>query len=81
MAIAFKQPPPRPDLPWVTPQDGRLTISVAQYQQALDAMVRALAAGQVGTLVNAANDAAAKAAGVAVGSLYRNGSVVQVRVV
>ncbi len=33
-----------------------------------------------GTLINAANDSAAATAGVAVGGLYRNGSVVQVRV-
>lgn len=33
-----------------------------------------------GGLVNYANDAAAAAGGVAVGSLYRNGSIVQVRV-
>ena len=32
-------------------------------------------------LGNYANDAAAAAGGVAVGSLYRNGSVIQVRVV
>ena len=31
-------------------------------------------------LVNAANDGAAATAGVAVGQLYRNGSVVQIRV-
>ena len=32
-------------------------------------------------LTNAANDTAAATAGVAVGQLYRNGSVVQIRVV
>lgn len=31
-------------------------------------------------LINAANDSAASAAGVAIGELYRNGSVVMVRV-
>ena len=35
---------------------------------------------QFGSLVNAADDAAAAAAGVNVGELYRNGSVVCVRV-
>jgi hypothetical protein len=79
VSIAFKQPAPRPDLPWVTPQDGRPTLPMAQYLQALDETVRKLASGQVGTLVNAANDAAAAAAGVAVGGLYRSGSQVMVR--
>lgn len=32
------------------------------------------------TAINAANDAAAAAAGVAVGEMYRNGSVVMIRV-
>ena len=35
----------------------------------------------VSSLTNAVNDAAAAAAGVAVNQLYRNGSVIQVRVV
>ncbi|MDI1265593.1 MAG: hypothetical protein PS018_20290 [bacterium] len=48
----------------------------------LDALVAALAAGGVpNNLVNAANDAAAAAGGVAVGNMYRNGSVLMVRVV
>ena len=81
MAIGFKQPVPRPDLPWVTPQDGRLTVPTSQYLQALDALVRQLAAGQTGALVNAANDAAAAAAGVAIGQTYRSGNVLQVRIV
>ena len=34
----------------------------------------------VGPLINAVNDAAAAAAGVPVNALYRNGSVVQIRV-
>lgn len=37
-------------------------------------------AGAYTSLVDAANDAAAAAAGVAIGSLYRNGSAVMVRV-
>ena len=43
--------------------------------------VRSIAmALQLGNLVNAANDATAAAAGVAVGQLYRNGSVLMIRV-
>jgi hypothetical protein len=46
----------------------------------LEATFAALAMPGGLTLTNAANDAAAATAGVAVGSLYRNGSVVMVRV-
>jgi hypothetical protein len=81
MALPFKQPAPRPDIPWVTPPDGRPTLPMAQYLTALDTVVRALAMGQVGTLTQAANDAAAAKAGVAVGGLYRNGSQVLIRTV
>lgn len=52
------------------------------YMAKLDALVAAIAAGGApNNLVNAANDAAAAAAGVAVGNFYRNGSVLMVRVV
>jgi hypothetical protein len=53
----------------------------AQYIQALDALVAALAAGNVGALKQAANDAAAARAGVGIGQIYRSGSALQVRVV
>jgi hypothetical protein len=52
----------------------------AQYIAALDALVAALAAGNVGALKQAANDAAAARAGVGIGQMYRNGSAIQVRV-
>ena len=39
-----------------------------------------LAGGKLQTTTSYANDAAAAAGGVAIGQLYRNGSVVQVRV-
>ena len=80
MTIPFSAPPPRPDLPLVTTQDGRPTLPWVLYLPQLDAAVRALAGGQVGDLTNAANDAAAAAAGVEVGSIYRSGSVLMVRV-
>jgi hypothetical protein len=51
------------------------------YLVALDMVARALAANKVGPLTNAVNDAAAAAAGVPVGALYRNGNAVQIRVV
>ena len=52
------------------------------YMIKLDQLVTALATGNVpANLVNAANDAAAAAGGVVVGQMYRNGSVLMVRVV
>ena len=61
---------------------GHPSQAFALYMSKLDALVNALAAGnQPAGLVNAANDALAAAGGVAVGQTYRNGSVLQVRVV
>lgn len=51
------------------------------YIAKLDALVAALALGQAPKLVNAANDAQAAAAGVPLNNLYRNGSILMVRVV
>ena len=82
MAAPPDTPLPQPTFDWVT-QSNRPTQPFAQYMAKLDACVRALAGGLFGSpvqLVNAANDAAAAAAGVAIGQVYRNGSVVQIRV-
>jgi hypothetical protein len=63
-------------------KDGRATPLYRDYLLLLDRIVTQMVAGNAPSgLVNAANDAAAAAAGVAVGNLYRNGSVIQVRVV
>lgn len=51
------------------------------YMAKLDAAVTALFTGGNVALTDAANDAAAAAAGVQVGQPYRNGSVIMVRVV
>jgi hypothetical protein len=80
MALSFKGVLPPPSVPWVDTQ-GRPTQAFAQYITQTDALARLLAGGNIGTLISAANDAAAAQAGVAIGSYYRNGSVVQVRVV
>jgi len=48
------------------------------YFRSIDNMFRT---AQYGPLISAANDAAAATAGVPVNGLYRNGSVVMVRVV
>jgi hypothetical protein len=77
MTLPSKGPVPQPALSWLTAQ-GRQDL--AQYLAKLDALVSALALEDVGNLVNAANDAAAAKAGVVIGQLYRNGSVVQIRV-
>lgn len=60
---------------------GKPTQAFAQYLPKLDALVTAMAQGNLPTLVNAANDKAAAAAGVGVGQAYRNASVLMVRVV
>lgn len=65
----------------IVDQNGRPTQLFRDYMRALDALVAAIASGNAPALVNAANDAAAAAAGVAIGQFYRNGSVVQMRVV
>lgn len=52
-----------------------------EYFDAVDRIVRLLTASNLGPLIAAANDAAAAAAGVPIGGLYRVGSAVQIRVV
>lgn len=80
MSLPTKNPLQQPSFPY-TQSNGIPAQSFAQYMAKLDALIVAMAAGNLPTLTNAANDAAAKAAGVAVGQAYRNGSVVQIRVV
>jgi hypothetical protein len=60
----------------ITDKAGKPTQSFAQYVSKLDAF----AVGNPALLPNAVNDAAAAAAGVGIGSLYRNGSQLMVRV-
>jgi hypothetical protein len=75
-------PLPPANIPWID-KPGTPSLAFRQYFLTLDAVVKALVGGLFGApvqLTNAANDAAAAAAGVAIGQLYRNGSVVQIRV-
>lgn len=66
----------------ITDNAGLPTQLFRDYMVKMDALVAALANGNApNNLVNAANDAAAKSAGVAQGALYRNGSILMVRVV
>jgi hypothetical protein len=53
----------------------------SEYLLSHDTTVRSLAAGVVGPLINAANDAAAAAAGVPLQGLYRTANAVQIRLV
>lgn len=69
-----------PSFPLVD-SSGRPTQLFRDYMAKLDALVAAIATGMNVALVNAANDAAAAAAGVGIGQLYRNGSIINVRVV
>lgn len=70
-----------PQFPLVD-KDGKPTQQFRDYLAKLDALVSAIAAGNhSAAIINAANDAAAQAAGVVIGQEYRNGSVLQIRVV
>lgn len=80
MSLPKLSPLQRPDFPLVD-ANGRPTQAFAQYLARLDALVAALSSNAGVSLTNAANDAAAAAAGVPVGSLYRNGSVLMARIV
>jgi len=71
-------PLPPPALPWFDPRTGLPNDVFRNWCASVDRIFRA---GQLGTLVNAVNDAAAAAAGVPVSGLYRNGSTVLIRVI
>lgn len=58
-----------------------LTQPWTEYFGSIDVLIRLLAQARFGSLVNAANDGAAAAAGVQVGGLYRNVNAVQIRLV
>jgi hypothetical protein len=66
----------------IADSSGKATQNFRDYMTAADALLTALASGTApNNLVNAANDAAADAAGVPVRGLYLNGSVLMVRVI
>jgi hypothetical protein len=74
---SLQQPLLPPSVPWFNPKTGAPTLEFARWATTIDAVMRA---AQFGALVSAANDAAAKAAGVPVNGLYHNGSNVLIRV-
>lgn len=77
VTVNFTLPPG--SMPWANP-GGTPAQAFAQYMSKLDALVRQLASANFSSLTNATDDAAAAAAGVSVGQLYRNGSQVMIRV-
>jgi hypothetical protein len=87
MAIPKGLPPP--NIPWIE-KDGKPSLAFRPLKTMMDGLILGFFGAATflqqtppatpGTLINAANDAAAAAAGVAVGQFYRNGSVVQIRV-
>lgn len=78
--MAQLPPAPQAATPIVDLRSGQPSVAMAQYFLMLDQLFRGLTGGNAG-LVNAANDAAAAAAGVQIGQLYRNGNAVQIRLV
>lgn len=63
---------PRPPVAWIDPKTGQPTQVFLQF-------VARLAAGEVGPLIDAANDATAAAAGVPINGLYANAGAVRIR--
>ena len=60
--------------------DGKVFDPAAYVAQAIESAASPTAPTAIGPLKNAADDAAAAIAGVAIGALYRNGSAVMIRV-
>lgn len=76
---ALKPLPPQPHIPIVSiDANGQVVMAQAwiEYLTSLDLVNRN---ALFGLLTNAANDAAALAAGVPLNGLYRNGNAVQIR--
>lgn len=80
MAIIVLRPKPTTGQPWIRP-DGTPHEAFGSFVQTAEQLLKLLNGSGGIVLTNAANDAAAAAAGVPIGAFYRNGSVVQIRVV
>lgn len=78
MTIIALRPKPTPSQPWI--ENGRPTEPFASFMQTAEQLLKLLNGSGGMTFTNAANDAAAAAAGVPVGAFYRNGSIMQIRV-
>jgi hypothetical protein len=79
--MATKQKPQPPAQASWTNSDGSPSLPFFQYMKSVDTLLAGLAGGVIGPLTTAANDAAAAAAGVAVGGLYSNSGSVRIRLV
>jgi hypothetical protein len=73
-------PFPRPPIKWIDP-NGTPTMDFLLYMAFVDGFIAALAGAGGTPLISAANDTAAATAGVAINGFYRNGNVVQIRLV
>lgn len=81
MTLPAKASLPQPQFPWTLQAlGGAPSQAFGIYMTKLDALIAAMAAGNLPTLINAANDAAAATLGVQIGQAYRNGSQLMVRV-
>lgn len=77
--IISLRPKPTNSQPWI--ENGRPTEAFAGFMQTAEKLLKLLNGSGGIVLFDAANDAAAAAGGVPIGALYRNGSVVMIRVV
>lgn len=79
-ALTGLKPKPPASQPWVRP-DGTPQNAFSDFMLTAEALLKMLNGSGGILLIDAANDAAAAAAGVNVGALYKNGSAVMIRVV
>lgn len=79
MTALASPPQPRPTAGPMVSEDRHPTIEWALYLAALDLLVRALNTNAFGPFTAAANDAAAAAAGVPIGTVYQNSGTLRVR--
>lgn len=80
----LKPLPPQPHIQIVVvglDRQAQMPESWIAWFQSASALMKDLSANTLGPLTNAANDAAAAAAGVPINGLYRNANAVQVRLV
>lgn len=78
--ITTLKPRPPAQQQWVNP-NGTPTGQLSDFIQSVEALLKMLNGSGGIILTDAVNDAAASAAGVEIGALYRNGSVMMIRVV
>lgn len=83
-AKQLKPLPPQPHVQIVVvgpDRQAQMPVAWIEWFKAADALMKDVSNNLLGPLTNAANDAAAAAAGVPIGGLYRTANAVQVRLV